>query len=306
MGLKLRHILWHVGKLFGFMSTFCSSFIIQEIAPKPLLGYWNGRNDALTNLSSAIAPLIFAAVYDGFANPRGQEMLACTSAVSCLAVCAYVPICRLLPKPQPEKKDDNELKDLKYYEDMADLEYAQLPLETVDQLSEKWVAEGKPPRAVLWGDFNWERTNGLVQGMRQRAIKDFEYLSNGLTLMLTNRDMMIQEQENYKKFRALLPQVDRDQAKLEMGTWMADYLDDAGYMDWETQCVIYKSMFMSAFPPIDALDAAKPDFGTMPLAQLEDNVATFLEVMDTHLATEQRRVPQKVSVGTFMNLFRRR
>ena len=34
---------------------------------------------------------------------------------------------------------------------------------------------------------------------------------------------------------------DRNKAKLEMGAWIADYLDDAGYLHWETQSQIYKA-----------------------------------------------------------------
>mmetsp|Transcript_90868 Transcript_90868/g.266048 ORF Transcript_90868/g.266048 Transcript_90868/m.266048 type:complete len:678 (-) Transcript_90868:316-2349(-) len=297
-------IIWHCGKLFGFLSTFCSSFIVQEVAPKKLLGYWNGRNEALTNLLSAITPLIFAAVYDGVGNVRGQEMLACTAVVSFFAVLAYIPIVGMLPKPAPKEKKEDEIQDLSVYETMTDTEYSQLPLEMVDKISMKFLEEGKAPRAVCWGDYQRERP--LLSGLSERALKDFKYYSQSAMVMLTDRELMAKEQENYKKFMDQMPQVDREKAKAEMGAWIADYLDDAGYVGWETQCQMFKSMMLSAFPPIDALDDIKPDYATMSLDRWEESLTSFLAVMDSHLASEQRRIKPRFSAGSIINLLRRR
>jgi MFS family permease len=116
--------LWHVGKLFGFLSTLASGFIIMEVAPKNLLGMWNGYNEALTNLSAGIAPLIFAPIYDSIGNPRGQEMLAATAAVSFFATVAYVPLVGMLPKPPKKEDKNNALKDLEVYDQMTNLSTA--------------------------------------------------------------------------------------------------------------------------------------------------------------------------------------
>merc|ERR1712196_513940 len=99
--------------------------------------------------------------------------------------------------------------------------------------------------------------------------------------------------------------VDRDKAKQEMGAWIADYFDDAGYIGWEKQCQAYKSMLMTAFPPIDPLDDVTPDFGSMPIDKFEGNVLKFLEVMDGHMATEQRRIKPKFTIGTVIAMLKR-
>merc|ERR1712203_37735 len=104
----------------------------------------------------------------------------------------------------------------------------------------------------------------------------------------------------------MVPMPDRDKAKLEMGSWMADYFDDAGYSHWETQARIYKRMIMSAFPPLDPLDNVKPDWKDMSVEQVEDNVIKFLAVMDERIASDQRKIGSKLSGGAVMNLFRRR
>jgi len=297
---------WHVGKLFGYLSTLASSFLIQEIAPKNLLGRWNGRNEALTNLAMGIAPLIFAPVYDSIGNPRGQEMLAVTASVSFLATVAYAPLIPMMPKPPKSQKEKEEdaLKDYSEYEKMTDLEYSMLPAEEVDKVIMQGIEKGKAPRLVTWGNYPTERPE--LPGLQERASKDFAYFNQYMITMLTSRDLMIAEQENFKKFQELMPKVDRDKAKSEMGTWIADYFDDAGYAHWETQCTMYKSMLMNAFPPIDPLDDVKPDWATMPLEQWEENATKFLAVLDTHIASSKARAPSKVSADTFLSVLRRR
>merc|ERR1712224_808411 len=131
--------------------------------------------------------------------------------------------------------------------------------------------------------------------LHDRAAADFEYFKDNMLRLLSDRDAMLEEQKNYRQFTDMMPKVDRDQAKQEMGAWLADYFGDAGYANWETQCQLYKAMVMTAFPPIDPLDTAKPDYGTMPVTEFEDNLATFLGVMDNHLAAEERRLNPGVS-----------
>ena len=102
------------------------------------------------------------------------------------------------------------------------------------------------------------------------------------------------------------PKVDRNKAKTDMGSWIADYFDDAGYINWETQSPIFKAMLMSAFPPIDALDDVKPDYGTMPIDQWEEQLTKVLAVMDSHLASEQRRVKPIGGVGQIFTWIKKR
>ena len=93
--------------------------------------------------------------------------------------------------------------------------------------------------------------------------------------LLADRDLLIEEQKKYKLYKGTMPKVDRDMAKAEMGAWLADYFDDAGYDNWESQCQLYKAMVMSAFPPIDPLDDKMVDADT---ADLEALMLGFLNV----------------------------
>jgi hypothetical protein len=177
-------------------------------------------------------------------------------------------------------------------------------METLDKVAMKVMEEGKAPRMVSWGDYTKERP--LLQGLQERAVKDFQYYNQEMVKLLTSEELMRKEQENFVKFKDLMPKMDRDLAKGEMGTWIADYFDDAGYFGWETQSTMFKSMLMNAFPPIDALDDMKPDYGTMSLEKWEENLTKFLAIMDMHITSSQRRMRPGISANSLVNLLHRR
>jgi len=102
------------------------------------------------------------------------------------------------------------------------------------------------------------------------------------------------------------PKLDRNIAKADMGAWLADYLDDAGYIQWERNSKLYKAMFMAAFPPISPIDGEKPNLADMTPDEFEETVGEWLRVLDGHLNNEQRRLKAKFSEGSVLNLIRRR
>jgi len=296
-------IFWHLGKLFGFVSTICSGFIIQAVAPKIVLGYWNGRNEALTNAAAGVAPLIFATIYDAIGSARGQQMLACTSAVSLLATLSYAPLIGLMPKEKKEK-DKPVLQDLSVYESMSDLDWSLVPMEIKDQVQGLQLAASKLPRVVAWGNYQDERpTLGNIHG---RAVADFKYISASMLPVLSDREKMKEQQAQAKAFEDLMPAVDREKAKQTMGAWLADYLDDAGYPYWETHTQVYKAMIMSAFPPIDTLEGTKLDYASAPIDKYEEAMIKFLEVMNEHLAHEEKRLAKAITPGTLFHFLKRR
>ncbi|OLP94388.1 hypothetical protein AK812_SmicGene23585 [Symbiodinium microadriaticum] len=278
--------VWYTGKLFGFLSTLASGLIITEIAPKAQLGRWNGINEACSNISMAIAPLVFATVYD--------------EVISLFALGAYIPLVSMMPK---------KVKAL------SDAEFNELPMEIVELVASKMLEAGKEPRMIHWGSYADDRPK--LPEHQARAVKDFEYYSQSfvrLTMVFPGfglfwiRGSGIGSNPEEKKEMALYAvatgAVDRDRAKTEMGAWLADYLDDAGYIGWEMHASIYKAMVMTAFPPIDPLDGVKPEYHTMSLQTFEDNMTRVLEVMDSHLA-EQRRL-RSLDSGSITGLLRRR
>jgi hypothetical protein len=304
--------LWHAGKLFGFLSTFGSGLMIASVAPADNAGFWNGLNMGLTNASVGLCQIIFSRIYDSnndgsIEGRRGQTMLYTTSAISALAVLAYGVLIPVWPKEKDEKtemKKAENYKDLDKWDKLSDREFAQLPMETIDAVNMAMVQEGRAPRLVSWGDYSQERPE--LSGLKDRALKDFNYITGYMRETLADRSKMIEMQKMSTEMSSIIPMVDREKAKAEMGAWIADYFDDAGYQDWEKMAPIYKSMLMNAFPPVDALDDAKPDYATMPIDKFEDALTKFLAVMDSHLATEKRRMYGKIPKNFMSSLVKRR
>jgi len=275
-------VWWHFGKLFGFMSTIASGLIIQEVAPSDQLGMWNGRNDALTNLAAAFTPLIFAPIYDYYGNPRGQEMLAATAGVSFLAVLAYAPLVAMLPKTQDKLDEElGELQDLSVYDQMSDSEYAELPLQIVHKIEDAKLKLGQPWRAIKWGAYKAERRS--YAEFMQNAQRDFLFYSDSTKTALSDKEALKELRNHFKMYDTLYEAQDNDKAKMEMGSWFADYLADAGYLDWNTNATLYKSMIMTAFPPLLELNTKKLEGGKMPLYQVEECMMKGLDVMDGYL-----------------------
>ena len=234
-------------------------------------------------------------------------MLYCTSGVSALAFLAYMSLIPLWPKQEDEKvkkKKDDDYADFAKWEALSDKEWANLPMETVDNVNAKMVENQKAPRVVSWGDYKEQRSD--LTNLKDRALVDFTYITGQMRSMLSDRDKMLGVQKMQSQKEELMGKVDRDKAKAEMGAWIADYFDDAGYQDWEKMAPIYKAMLMNAFPPVDPLDDEKPDYAKMPVDKFEDALMKFLAVMDSHLAIERKNAFAKVQTRLFSGLLQRR
>merc|ERR1712048_179327 len=190
------------------------------------------------------------------------------------------------------------------YEEMSDLEYRQLPAEVQFQVEEKMTEAGKPTRVFSWGKYKDE--HHLLSGLQERAVRDFEFTQQFIMATLTDQQKMKEMQQMYKKQLELQPPISRDQAKEEMGEWIADYFDDAGYDNWEAQSLFFKAMIMNAFPPIDDLDGIKPNYGNMSLEKMEGHMTKFMAIMDNHISSAKRQMKSGVSAGSLLNLLMRR
>ena len=132
--------------------------------------------------------------------------------------------------PKEEPTAEIEMKELDHYEEMSDLEYSHLPIELQEKLGEEMMKNQKSPRLLTWGDFETERES-LVD-CHERGVRDFQYISNTMLRTLADRDKIRSEQIKWQEQSDALDAmgVDKAKAKQEMGAWIADYFDDAGYL----------------------------------------------------------------------------
>ena len=187
--------------------------MVAAVAPTERLGFWNGLNSGLTNAVVGICQITFSRVYDSFNNgstegKRGMQMLFATAGISFLSVLAYGALIPQWPNEVSEKakkKKDDDYSDLDKWEKLSDMEWARLPMETVDNVSMKMIENGKVPRIVVWGDYSKEFSE--LSDLRRRAPKDFTYFATEVRDCLTDRNKMIGLQKMEVQFDEITPQV---------------------------------------------------------------------------------------------------
>merc|ERR1712232_83671 len=134
--------VWYGGKLFGFLSTFASFFIIQEICSEDQIGTWSGRMQGIGELANTASTLSIALLYDHFNDGsvegvRGVNALFVTAGISFIATCSYVPLIKLVPKKIDKKAQEKKFRTVEEYEALSEAEWKKLPME------EMWFQEEK-------------------------------------------------------------------------------------------------------------------------------------------------------------------
>merc|ERR1711988_592392 len=141
---------------------------------------------------------------------------------------------------------------------------------------------GKPMKHIPWG--RYEDDMPYIQELLDRAPSEFKGLKGNLLRTLTSKATMQQWYERSKKGTskdyAKMQGFDFEQERADFGKWVADYLDDAGYDSWVKFSFIYKTMIMTAFPPLEELDQASTKQETMQ--DFEKRLLRWLEVMDRY------------------------
>jgi hypothetical protein len=312
--------VWYGGKIFGFMSSFASDFLMQETMPENEAGKWTGIAEAVKAVAEGLATLAMALTYDGildsaneaFAqNPldptliekrdnamRGKTTILICVCISGVCVLCYMALIPLVPEKKDPKADEKKFRTVDEYLAASDEELRKMTLEETAFIVEKMMKEDPPrmPRAISWGHYDDQREELVEEGgLKDRAMLDFKYMRQMTMEMLTSQEKMEEERISMKMMREWEEaNVDKNAAKEEMGRWLADYLDDAGYDNWASYPTIYKAMFMNAFPPIDPLDDKTVDPDT---ADIEHLATEFLKVADSHIKTHQTNSTIRLRVG---------
>ena len=216
---------------------------------------------------------------------RGKSMLLICVCISCIAVLCYIPTTWMMPKKTRDKEQEKKrFRTVDEYFAASEHELRQMSLEETSCILEQMMNEDPPrmPRAIAWGRYSDQREELVAEGgLQDRALADFKYMRQRTLDMLTSQEKMEEERIGMKMMREWEEaNVDKEAAKAEMGRWIADYLDDAGYDNWASYPTIYKAMFVNAFPPIDPLDDKATDPDTTDIEHL---ATEFLKVADSHI-----------------------
>ena len=75
----------------------------------------------------------------------------------------------------------------------------------------------------------------------------------------------------------------REASHADMGRWIADYLDDAGYEQWLRNPEVFKAIFVATFPPNKPLDGQKLRVETAE--DFERYCVNWLRTADQHIGS---------------------
>ena len=287
---------WFVARTFGMMSDMSVALVINKLAADDSKGYWLGKNMAYSSALKAVVPMTVAAVYDyvnidGDKN-RGTAAILLTCFISLSAFVAYLPMINAVPKDDDkalEAELEAKLEDMARYEAMDDKEWSRLEITEQVAVIKRRIKEGKEMRFVKWGQYTDDRPD--LPELVERAGRDFAFVRAIQKKILASREMLEQSKnESAITQKMMVAKIDMAQARSEMGKWLADYMDDAGYEMWSAYPAIFKAMFVTAFPPVAPIDDLKNDYESMSVEDYEAQLLATLKVFNAHLkATERQR-----------------
>jgi len=260
----------------------------------------------------AAAPLLLSGVYTILAPPEGSPREAyATAELVCLVTCGtislmaalmYVQLLFLLPKPPPKKKDDElSAEEIEKYVACSKAEWTRLPTETCMQVNKALLAAGKDPRSSHWIPYQTDLENGDLHQIATRSRKNFEIIGGHLKKQLSDKAELKKAMDDLPRRReALNKGYVIDEERAIMGSWIADYLDDAGYHSWMWFPDTYKAMVMNAFPPIDLLDGKNVSTKFETVDDYQAYLLRFNSIMARHMVMHDRQETSEAFRGMIL------
>ena len=308
--MALYIVVWLLSQVFGVCSTLAAMFLFPAFVPPHQKGKYMGVRNSLTSAVECAAPVMLALIYQTGSLATGDDRaaqldlwsnvcLAVCGTISALAFVGYLPVPRLLPKPPPKAAgaskptdplkvapaSDAARKPLSHYDNVGWQEWTSLSTNERYEIRQARVREGMPPPYFVWG--TWDDDMPLASELLAKAPSEMGEIRAKYTEVVTDDAKLADLFEMRANFLAASEEnkAKREASRAAMGQWIADYLDDAGYEQWEAAPHLFKAMIMNAFPPIDILDGKRPDIKDR--AQLRTSLMALMKVLDLHVTTAQ-------------------
>lgn len=245
---------------FTMAGAFLVTPTLLAIVPPASRDHWLGYQTAFTQVTSALAPLIANPVLEREleGSVAGGSYLR-TNGIICLASAAlYLVLSRKIgvpPKVTPEMKEAEAA--MKKYEETGDPR--DLTADQFTTVQKQKMMAGEEVPVMDWTTYDDDAAyygRGLTK-MKETAVKDFAAGRKRLPERLAMFREAQKDPEKMKEYvnglRALNDQGFTrwtDQHKRDLGQWFSDYLEANGYMNPTTNQRLFKTVIMSAFPPL--------------------------------------------------------
>mmetsp|Transcript_9995 Transcript_9995/g.11986 ORF Transcript_9995/g.11986 Transcript_9995/m.11986 type:complete len:296 (+) Transcript_9995:147-1034(+) len=241
----------YAGFPFTVFSQLTTGPMLDVIAPEDKIGYVQGLNNAGMNFGMAFAPWLFGMLADGTST---NIAISVGIGVSCLAAAINSP----LMCDERFGKSQEPIPTSKLVFEEEDEEFVQKALagEFVDPeklyLTNLHRAQtGKSviiPKVIPYEeDKNMDYLYSHAGEVYLQKMKMHDQLLSALNDPNSGRD----KNEFCKLMNAGLKKDQQaiEEATMDLGKWIGDYLEDTGYNP-HAQSVAIKQMVLSAFPPI--------------------------------------------------------
>ena len=302
--------VWLISQVLGFASTIAAFMLWPAFVPKHKKGAFNGLRNSLTSVVNCVTPVMLSLIYQtGSLAPTDKQAATDRAGVTCLAVCGtistlafllYLPMPGVLPKPPKPAGAPTEpvLKKAKtfvlpepaiplpieHYDHVQWAEWSALPVAVRTKIQQARMKAGMPMVKLEWG--TWHDDRPISGDIIASAPGEFKQFLEQQTKALTDNtqlqfivDMRAKTAKELSEDPA--KQAARDAKRAEMGRWLADYLDDAGYDMWDAVPYLFKAMMINAFPPIDALDEKAAEFKDVD--EMRTGLLKIMRVFDQHV-----------------------
>ena len=147
---------------------------------------------------------------------------------------------QLVPAPS---KLSPVLAEMSVYEKVSHVEFMQLSLQTRWMIDQKRNEAGLP--AIMHGWGSYEEQRALLPSLIQNSLDDFAFLKGRMVDYLTSTTRLEELRGRFKKMDAKRQaedyQVKHTAKQEEMGRWLGEYFDDAGYEGWEFYPELFKA-----------------------------------------------------------------
>jgi MFS family permease len=290
-------LVWLISQVLGICSTFAALFLFPTFIPAHQRGYINGIKNSVNSFVNCAAPITLSLIYrtGSLAEPpqydrAAKACLFVCGTISTIAFLMFVPFKGMLPKDavaqgsQTAKvQQDIEIPlPLESYDGFSQHAWNDLPFELRLKIQEERIRAGM--ERLVFGWDKWTDDAPHAEKILKRVGPDCRQMKKAFIKYLTENDDIIEKAVEQRKAGLVDDEV-RQRKRREMGEWIADYLDDAGYDNWSVHGHMYKGMIMNAFPPMDKLDNEKASIDSV--AQMRQIMMSFTKVLDMHIVSAE-------------------
>jgi hypothetical protein len=252
----------YAGFPFTVFSQLTTGPMLDVIAPKDKIGYVQGLNNASMNVGMAIAPWIFGLLADATTT---NLAISVAIGVSCLAAAINLPLTcdkrfgRVKAVPDSSKRvlptEDSEFIEMALAGEFVDQE--RLVMANLERMKahKAYIV----PHVRSYAE---DKEKGLYE-IQSQAGEAFEQ-----RLAILDRVLMaLQDPEKERTTEEVCSMLNAavyghtesmNEATNDLGQWVGDYLQDAGYNPHTTSTLV-KQMIMTALPPISYDKKYTPD-----------------------------------------------